>query len=108
MKPILASLIKNFSDDMREVLKDNLVAEYLFGSVARNEADEFSDIDVLIIVKQLDYQIRSELSKLSSEYSINHGVCISPIVKDEKVWEQNKSHGTLFYQEIQREGVRLC
>lgn len=108
MNQVIENIIKSFSDDTQRILKDNLVAEYLFGSVARNEADEFSDIDILIIVKHLDYQIRKELSRLSSAYSINHGVCISPIIKDVKVWGQNKLFETLFYQEIQHDSVRLC
>jgi hypothetical protein len=88
-------------------LRDNLVAEYLFGSMARNEAEEYSDIDILIIVKQFEYQLRQELSKLPSNYSLKQGVCISPIIKDLKIWEQNKFYQTLFYQEIQRDSVRL-
>lgn len=101
-------IVKDFSDETRVLLKDNLIAEYLFGSMARGEATEHSDIDILIIVDKFDYEIRQELSSLSSEYSINRGVYISPILKDRKVWEKNKSHQTLFYQEIQRDGIRLC
>ncbi len=102
------NIIKNFSEETKSILKDNLVAEYLFGSVARNEANESSDIDILIIVKHFDYQIRKELSRLASEYSLRHGVYILPIIKDVKIWEQNKFYKTLFYQEIQRDSVRLC
>jgi len=108
MNQTIENIIKSFSDETKMILRDNLVAEYLFGSVARNEAEEFSDIDILIIVKHFDYQLRRELSKLSSEYSLSHGVCISPIVKDKKTWEQNEFYQTLFYQEIQRDSVRLC
>jgi len=108
MNPTVENIIKNFSDETKVILRDNLVAEYLFGSVARNEAEEDSDIDILIIVKHFDYQLRKELSKLSSKYSISHGVCISPTIKDKKIWEQNEFYQTLFYQEIQRDSVRLC
>ncbi len=108
MNQVIENIIKNFSDETKRILRDNLVAEYLFGSMARNEATEDSDIDILIIVEHFDYQIRKELSKLSSEYSLNHGVCISPIIKDVKIWERNKFYKTLFYQEIQRDSVRLC
>ena len=104
----IEQIIKKFSDDTQQMLRDNLVAEYLFGSLARNETSEYSDIDILIIVKQLDHQIRKRLSELSSEYCVNHGVYISPIVKDTKIWEKNKTHKTLFYEEIERDGVRLC
>ena len=108
MNQAIENIITNFSDETKKILRDNLVAEYLFGSMARNDADEDSDIDILIIVKHFDYQIRKELSRLSSEYSISNGVCISPIIKDVKIWERNEFYQTLFYQEIQRDGVRLC
>lgn len=108
MNKSIESIIKDFSADTKKILRDNLIAEYLFGSTARNDANEFSDIDILIIVKQFNYRIRRELSRLASEYSINRGVFISPIIKDAGVWDKNKVHHTLFYQEIQRDGIRLC
>jgi predicted nucleotidyltransferase len=101
-------IVKSFSEDAREILKENLVSGYLFGSVARNDASEFSDIDILFIVQHFNYQIRKELSRLASDYSIEYGVCISPVAKDLKIWEKNKVHNTLFFQEIQRDGVRIC
>ncbi len=104
----IKNIIEDFSQESKKLLQDNLVAEYLFGSVSRSETEEYSDIDILIIVKKFNYQIRESLSNLSSEYSINHGIYISPILKDIKTWELNKSHHTLFYQEIKRDGIRLC
>lgn len=107
MNKQIRRIIRDFSDDTQKILRHNLVAEYLFGSVARNDACDCSDIDILIIVKQFDHQVRKRLSGLSSEYSINHDVYISPIIKDAKTWEKNKLYHTLFYQAIQRDGVQL-
>ncbi|NIS45696.1 MAG: hypothetical protein GWN61_06650 [candidate division Zixibacteria bacterium] len=104
----IEKIIKSFSDDTKKILQDNLVAEYLFGSVTRNQENQYSDIDILIIVKQFDHQLRKQLSELSSEYSLNYDVYISPIIKELDVWQKNKIHDTLFYQEIQRDGVQLC
>ena len=108
MNKLIEPIIKGFSADTKKILRNNLIAEYLFGSTARNDANEISDIDILIIVKQFNYRIRKELSGLASEYSINHGVCILPVIKDVHVWNKNKAHQTLFYQEIQKDGIRLC
>jgi predicted nucleotidyltransferase len=108
MNKSIERIVNNFSNDTKKLLKDNLIAEYLFGSTARAENKELSDIDILIIVKQFDYKLREALSSLSSEYSINHGLYISPILKDKNSWQKNKIHQTLFYQEIQRDGIRLC
>jgi predicted nucleotidyltransferase len=108
MNKEIEQIIKDFSEDTRRILRDNLVAKYLFGSTARDEAGKYSDIDILIIVQQFDHQTRKRLSGLSSEYSINHGIYISPTIKDAEIWEKIKTHQTLFYQEIERDGVRLC
>ena len=104
----IENVVQDFLNDSKQLLQDNLVAEYLFGSVARRENSEYSDIDILIIVKQFNYKVRESLSSLSSEYSINRGIYVSPILKDINIWEMNKNHKTLFYQEIQRDGIRLC
>jgi predicted nucleotidyltransferase len=104
----IEQIIKNFSNETQTLPKDNLVAEYLFGSVARAEGTEYSDIDILIIVRNFNYQIRKQLSGISSEYSLNHGVYISPVIKDLKIWEKNRLHHTAFYEEIRRDGVQLC
>ena len=101
-------IINDFSNDTKNILKENLIAEYLFGSTARSENTDFSDIDILIIVKQFDYKTREILSSLASEYSINYGLCISPILKDKNIWEKNKIHQTLFYREVQQDGIKLC
>ncbi len=104
----IENVVQDFLNDTKQLLKDNLVAEYLFGSVARKEYSEYSDIDILIIVKKFNFQIRESLSSLSSDYSINRGIYVSPTLKDINIWEKNKDHQTLFYQEIQRDGIRLC
>ncbi len=49
-------IVRNFSNDTKRLLKDNLIAEYLFGSAARGDNNEYSDIDILIIVSQFDYK----------------------------------------------------
>jgi uncharacterized protein len=100
-------IVKEFIDDTKKILKKNIIKKYLFGSYAKNQQNEWSDIDVLIIVKQLDNKIRKEISSLSSDYSINKDILISPILKDIDVWEKNKAHNTLFYKEIEKYGIEL-
>jgi predicted nucleotidyltransferase len=63
MNKEIEQIIKEFSEDTQRILQDNLVAEYLFGSTARDEAGKYSDIDILIIVQQFDHQIRKRLSQ---------------------------------------------
>ncbi|APF20841.1 DNA polymerase beta domain protein region [Caldithrix abyssi DSM 13497] len=107
MKIQIKPIIKRFSIDIQEIVKDNLFGQYLFGSYSRDQANDLSDIDTLIIVNQFDFKLREQLSELASEFSLKYGINISPIVKNIEVWEKNKQYRTLFYQEITRDGVQL-
>jgi len=101
-------IIQNFVNDTKRILKDNLVEEYLFGSYARKEPDELSDIDILIIVKRFNSKIRRQMSALASDYSLENNVIISPVIKDIQTWEKNKKYRTFFFSEIDRDGLKLC
>ncbi|MDZ7722203.1 MAG: nucleotidyltransferase domain-containing protein [candidate division KSB1 bacterium] len=100
-------IIRHFKKDTQAILKDNLLAEYLFGSYSKNTYTSHSDIDILIIVKSLNPEIRDKISSLSSDYSLNQGVIISPILKDHETWDKNKKYNTYFYKEIQKYGKEL-
>lgn len=45
------TIARQFAAEAKKILKENLVQPYLFGSYAKNESDEWSDIDILLIVK---------------------------------------------------------
>jgi predicted nucleotidyltransferase len=101
-------IIKAFIKDSKQILKDNLVSGYLFGSYTRSEQTSESDIDILFIVRKFNSKIRNEMSSLSADYSIEQDVIISPIIKDIHVWKRNQKHNTFFYTEIIKDGIKLC
>ncbi len=100
--------INDFIEEARTFLKSNLILAYLFGSFAREEETRESDIDILVIVKNYDDQLQEKLSYLASDYSIERGILISPILTDESRWERNRYHNTLLYQDVRRDGIQLC
>jgi len=57
----ISEIVREFANDTISILKDNLIEEYLFGSYAKNEQSEFSDIDILIIVKKYTLEIQWQL-----------------------------------------------
>jgi len=102
MNPQLLNIIQEFVIDTKKILKDNFIKEYLFGSYAKNKQSEKSDIDILIIVMEFNTILRKEISSLSSNYSLNKGIIILPVIKDIYVWEKNKKYNSLFYKEISK------
>ena len=77
----------------------------LYGSYARGDFNENSDIDLLILLKN-DSLKRSDVKKVTYplyDIEIETGTIISPIVFSEKEWE-TKHYVTPFYENIKREG----
>ena len=103
----IETIIYNFKQDTQNILKDNLLIEYLFGSYSKNTYSDQSDIDILIIVKYFNQNIRNQISALSSDYSLNNGIIISPVIKDIDTWGKNKKYNTHFYSEIKKYGKKL-
>ena len=103
----VSQIIQRFAKDTRKILKENVFEEYLFGSYATKDQTPLSDIDILIIVNTLNPEIRRQMSGLASDYSLQYGIYISPILKARKVWEKNKQYQTLFYTEITQYGIPL-
>lgn len=81
----------------------------LFGSYARRDADEDSDIDVLVLVdtsRQEILQRNWEIGEIASDLLLDCGILISPIVENREYYRRNLDLLPL-YRNIQREGVRL-
>ena len=81
----------------------------LFGSYARNEVRESSDIDVMFLVnapRQAIVQRHWQIGEAAAEVLMEHGVVVSPIVENRDYFN---AHAALlpFYRNIQREGVRI-
>ena len=81
----------------------------LYGSYARGDYRDDSDIDIMILLDISDMEIknyRHQLSDLTFDFNMDYDMDIKPIAKSEKhfvKWVQNYP----FYANINREGVVL-
>jgi len=107
IEPGISQIILNFANDSKQLLKDNVLAEYLFGSYAKQTQTSLSDIDILIIVMRTTPDLQWQMGGLASEYSLKYQVCFSPILQDIQVWHKHEYYHTLFYQEVTKYGIRL-
>ncbi len=100
-------IVQQFALETKQLLQEELMAEYLFGSYATNTQTPASDIDILIIVKHFSPEHKRKISGLASDYSLEYDMYISPILQGKETWEQNKTHKTLFYQNVTQQGISL-
>ena len=80
----------------------------LYGSEARGDAREDSDIDLLILVDgdKMTIEQESQITEPLYELELKTGVLISPIVMLKKQW-QNRPYQTPFSINIANEGILL-
>ena len=67
---------------------ERLRGVYLFGSHARDEANEESDADILIVLDRVENYSREidTTSELTSELSLEHGISLSRVFASEEQW----------------------
>jgi uncharacterized protein len=98
--PILLELKKRLVNLYGERLKHL----YLFGSYARNEADEESDVDILIVLDRVDNYSEEILrtSEIISELSLKYGVSLSRVFTSETQWSEDS---TIFFLNVRDEAI---
>ena len=79
-------LLKELRTSLEDLYGDDLVGIHLFGSYARRQATPDSDVDVLLVLREIgDYgtevrRVRDLLSRVSLEY----GKTVAPVFVDAK------------------------
>lgn len=94
----------------KEIFGESLNSVILFGSYARGDFEEESDIDILILAdvssKKLP-EYRERIDTLCGELLWEYGIVVSAIEKDTATY--NKYSNLLpFYKNIEKEGVKIA
>jgi excisionase family DNA binding protein len=94
--------------ELKKILfKSFSVAEIiLYGSKARGDFDEESDMDILIILKnKVDDNIREEIFSMSFKIEIKYDVIFGILVETEDFWSSPLAGAMPIHSNISREGV---
>lgn len=103
-------IICRFATLLKQILGDKLTKVILYGSYARGDYDENSDVDIMVLTTLSDEEIEKIESKvfdLAFDFLMDYGIDISVIVKNDEhfyYWL-----GALpFYNNVEREGVVIA
>ena len=80
----------------------------LFGSVARESADEESDVDLLIVLRDHpDLQLENEISRLVLDINLEHDTNLSELIFGRDTWDHGMVSAMPIHGEVEREGIPL-
>lgn len=96
--------IRLMNKELEIAYKDNLVRVVVYGSYARNEQTDDSDVDIALFVKK-DIE-REKLIDISYKYEVKCGKVLSVIDINEKKYKEKKDI-LPFYKNIEKEGIEV-
>ncbi len=111
-KEKIDSAMKDLSAGAKEIYGDKLKEVILFGSCARGEFSNDSDIDVMILLDVSKESLRTERDRLDQviwnlDAKYDYDLLFAPIVKSDS--EFNQWIDVIpFYKSVRREGVRYA
>ena len=88
---------------VKAIASDNIIKTILFGSVARGDDTDESDIDILIIIHTDNRQMESMIDKKVVDFILEKEEVISPHVMTEEHFNKTKEYS--FLQNVMAEGV---
>ena len=104
---LMDEMKKELVRGLTDIFQNNISMIILYGSAARDEATNESDIDVAIIIKnKMDNQTKRRFISWAADMDIRHERVFSIVdIKEEnmKKWERTLP----FYQNIRKEGIVL-
>jgi len=100
-------LAKEFVHRLAQQVDPQLFTVTLFGSRAKGDADEESDLDLFVALKKDDPQgeVKEAASRIACDLTLKSGILISIFVADKEFLKQHD--GFSFLQMVAEEGVPL-
>lgn len=106
MNPTEKTIVDKFKTLLLKRVK--LYKLILFGSRARGDAGQYSDMDVVVILedssndKDFDY-----VSDSAWEAGFEYGIVIVPVVFTRSEWENSPERSSLLAQAVRAEGIPI-
>ena len=94
-----------YSQEVQKRYGDRIRKIILYGSVARDEDREDSDVDIFLIARDSDPQLQRELSYLAFDIGLEYGVEISALVFSQEHAQEYAQFS--YFENVRSEGIEI-
>lgn len=109
MLQTLEPVMQVYISELKKIYGSHLCKIILYGSYARGDYSEDSDIDIMILLDLSDMDIKSyrhQLSDLTFDLNMDYDVDIKPIAKSKEQYQKWMKNYP-FYANVNKEGLIL-
>ena len=107
LSPNEYSAVREYVNHIHNDFPGRILAVILFGSKARGDAGEESDIDLFVLVDMEDHTLRSDLWRIASDVSLEHNVVLSVRVFAQERWAETRRIRLPLFRSIEANGILL-
>ena len=103
-KEDILRIVSNVREELKKIYEERLRGTYLFGSYAREDGGEDSDIDIAVVLDKISSKF-AEIDRtinLASDLTLEHGILINLFFIQE---EDLKQGIRSIHRTIKREGI---
>lgn len=101
------TILQKLKESLKTLCGDQILKMVLFGSRARGDYDEDSDIDIALIVRGLTPKLKDKILEEIAEFELEHDVVLSVLILSEEDFDHLKKRERRIALDIEREGVLL-
>lgn len=99
--------LAEFLSQLRGVFDDQITHVWLFGSKARGDFDQESDVDLLMVVRDGSDALRRPIGDIAYTLSLEHGVLLCEHIVSAWRFAQMRARQEPLYKNVMREGIDL-
>lgn len=106
----IQEVVQKFAEEAKKIYGTKLMEIILYGSCARGDFSRDSDIDIMILLNVPEDDINSERKRIydvSDKLDLEYDVVLAPVFQTYQIYQKYMSASS-FYQNIQREGVKIA
>ena len=103
----LNKAIEEYTKLLRKQYGSVILKAVLFGSAARGEMDNDSDVDILVVISDEYAKLKDAIGMSAYEIALKNNLVFSPIVMDESTYDWYRINKDPFYKNIRRDGIEI-
>ncbi|GAB4024410.1 nucleotidyltransferase domain-containing protein [Spirosoma gilvum] len=105
INPVIEPIVREFKTTLQTLYGDRLHNVVLYGSYARGDYDDESDIDLMVLLNDEEVNTYAEIRSLidlETDLLLRYGLAISPLPVSYQKYIRSQAG---VYQEARREGI---